>query len=718
MQDNSRNAARIERAERLHNEGLVCARDDRWKVALGKFRDAARLAPQLPHVHYRLGVALCRADRFDDAIKAFQDQVVMSPDHGPAIAEIGICLARTGRTAEGIPHLERGLRLFPNLPLAQYSLGLALLTENRRKEALRALDQSLLLDASNADAYRTRGLALTMDGQFDKAIDDLRAATALSSANAHAIIDLGLMFGRASQDQQAGQLFDAAAKAAPDLALAQYYHGHFLISHKRFEHGLSRIERAIALDPHHADSHVGRGYGLLGQGRVEDAVAAFRHARALKPDSAPIAGTLLFALQHKPGVDERELLIEHQRWARLHRRGVPHDRLLFNNAPDAQRRPRLGIVSADMHRHAVSFLTLPAFEELAGLGFPLFCYKTDQKRIDDDFSDRFKTVASSWRDISDMDDAQAIQQIMDDEIDILFDLSGHTAGNRLGVFERRAAPIQLGWAGYVGTVGMETYEGLIADAVEIPPGHDDFYVEPVIRLPDCYVSYQPPTDAPEIGPLPCLSQQAFTFGCFNRPAKLNSSVATTWGRILTALPDARLLIMYGGLDEPSTQKSLLDILAQGGIAPDRIELVGESEQAKLLQGYNRVDLALDPYPYSGGVTTLEAMWMGVPVITLTGDTFAGRHSSSHLTAAGLSHFCTGTEDDYVALAIAMAQQPDKLSELRVGLRHRVARSPLCDRVTFSRNMAAELQRLWSDWCGQRLAGRRFTDPNIQQAASH
>ncbi|WP_371425221.1 tetratricopeptide repeat protein [Tardiphaga sp.] len=705
----------MRRAERLQHQGIEHARDGQWKAALAAFGDAIRLAPDLPNLNFEFGVALCRADRFEDAITAFHRELHVSPKHGPAAAEIGTCLARTGRPAEGIPFLQRGLRLHPNMPLAQFSLGLALLTENRRREALEALDQALLLDASCADAYRTRGLALAMDGQLERAVEDLRAATALDSNNSNAIIELGRTFGLAAREREAGQLFETAARIAPHLALPQYYYGQYLINHRHFQRGLDHVERAIAIDPLYAENYIARGFGLLGQGRVEEAVGAFRHAAKLNPDSSQIAGTLLFALQHKPGVTERELFNEHKRWAELFRLSPPHDRLLFRNAPQPERKPKLGIVSADLHRHAAAFLTLPAFEQLAQIGFPIVCYKTDRKRIDDDFSERFKVAAVAWRDISDRDDAAVIEQITADGIDILFDLSGHTAGSRLGVFERRAAPIQLGWAGYVGTVGLDTYDGILADAVEIPPGHDDCYVEPVIRLPDCYVSYHPPIDAPSVGPLPSLVRQRFTFGCFNRPAKLNAAVAESWGRIFAQLPDAHLLMVYGGLDESATRAAVLRVLSRGGIDPERVELVGEKEQAGLVRAYRDVDLALDPFPYSGGVTTLEAMWMGVPVVTLVGDTFAGRHSASHLTAAGLPEFCAKTREDYVALAIDWSRRRNDLDALRGSLRARLASSPLCDAPRFAQNLARELIRLWADWCAARRAHAAEGEPLRQPA---
>jgi predicted O-linked N-acetylglucosamine transferase (SPINDLY family) len=248
-------------------------------------------------------------------------------------------------------------------------------------------------------------------------------------------------------------------------------------------------------------------------------------------------------------------------------------------------------------------------------------------------------------------------------------------------------------------VGLDTYDGIIADPIEIPLEHDAFYVEPVIRLPDCYVCYDPPVQAPEPGLLPFLRTGTFTFGCFNRPAKLNIDVARTWSRILERVPGARILMVYGAMNEKSTQDAVYRTLESGGVKRDRVDLVGETEQSKLLEAYaKKVDLALDPFPYSGGVTTLEAMWMGVPTVTFAGETFAGRHSATHLAAAGLGHFCTDSIKSYIDLAVEWTKRPHDLAALRVELRRRVAASPLNDHVRFGGHLDAALRRLWQDWC--------------------
>lgn len=684
---------------------MTAAKSDRWKLAAQHFSEAVELAPGQPNLNYVKGVALCRLDRFDDAIEAFRAELKVVPNHALAMTEIGTCLARTGRRGEGIAYLVDGLTINPRLAPAHYSLGLALLTDGHREEAIRALDNSISLDAGFADAYRTRGLAFAMGGEYDLAANDLRALIALDTKDYGAILQLGADFGKAAREKQAARLFEVAAKAAPHVALPQYVYGQFLINHRFYEKGLDYVARAIKLDPLKAEHYVARGFGLMGQGRIQDAVASYRKGGELAPDNAAVAGALLFALQHKPGVTKAELHREHSRWAALYRPGQPRDRYSFRNDPDQQRRLRIAVVSADLHGHAATFLALRAFEYLTVLGHELYCYKTDRKREDDNYSERYKLAAKSWRDVSDLDDAAFAAQIEQDGIDVLIDLSGHTAGNRLGVFAARAAPIQLTWAGYVGTLGLDTCDGVVSGPVEIPPEDEKYYVEPVFRMPDCYACYLPPDNAPDVAPLPGAASEHFTFGCFNRPAKVNEAVAAAWARILRAVPGSRIRMVYGGLNEKSTQDELLGVLSRGGFPTNRIDLIGDSKQEELLVRYGEVDLALDPFPYSGGVTTLEGMWMGVPSVTYRGDTFAGRHASAHLTAVGLQReFCAEDIDGYVELAVSWASRRDELAEIRRTLRDRVARSPLCDAPRFADNMSRELTRLWAGWC----EGRRKT----------
>jgi predicted O-linked N-acetylglucosamine transferase (SPINDLY family) len=692
----------VRRARRHHARGLKAAKSGRWEQAAREFEEAASTAPDQPDFNFALGGALSRLDRLEEALAAYRRELAILPGDAPSLAEFGGCLARLGRRSEAILCLEAVLQSRPDMPYAQYNLGVALLQENRRLEAVEALGRAIALNPNYADAHRLRGLAHAMGGEAEKAEIDLKAAAAIDDDDHEGLVFVADVLRRKSRDAEAARLFEMAARMAPNIAYPQFVFGHFLIAHRRYEEGMIYVDRALALDPRLPEAHAARGYGLLGQGRIDEAVACYRHAAALRPDDSHLAGNLLFALQHKPGVTKADLFDAHRKWAALYRPQAPRDRRSFQNDPLPERPLRIGLVSADMRRHAVTFLTLRAFEQLAARGYEIYCYKTDRKFADDDFSARYKAFARSWRDVTDLDDPAFTALIAEQKIDILLDLSGHTAGNRLGVFAMRAAPVQLSWAGYVGTIGLDSYDGVIADPVEIPPEHDAFYVEPVIRLPDCYVCYMPPPGAPDPGPLPVLGKKSFTFGCFNRPAKLNVGVARVWAQILERVPRSRLLLAYGGLQEVTTRESVYKVLESGGLTRDRVDLIGETEQSKLLELYaTRVDLALDPFPYSGGVTTLEAMWMGVPTVTLIGDTFAGRHSATHLTAAGLREFCCRTEEDYVALAAGWASRPRELAALRAGLRDRMRASPLDDAARFGVNLDRALRAEWRKWAAIR-----------------
>lgn len=692
------------RGKKHFEQGVDHTNHGRWKQALRDFEKAIFYAPNQPTYYYCYGVSLTHANRFGEAIKVFEKELAINPDHPSTLTEIGTCLGRMGRTKEGITYLERGLARWPNMVHAQFSLGLAYLNEKRTAEAILVFTKTLALDPSYVDAYRQRGFAYALQGNENDSVEDLWAAAALSKKDHETLVSLGVRLEMRQRDFDAGTLLEAAARMAPDRALPQAILGLYMINRRQCEEGLVYAERALELDPLLPNGHIALGFGLLGQGQIDEAVKAFRRAGELSPTDSTVAGSLLFALQHNPGVNEAEVHEAHTRWASLYRPAAgPKNRLAFANDPNPDRKLRIGIVSADLRGHAVTFLTLRAFEQLPNLGYEIFCYKTDGKMRDDKFSDRFKAISKSWKDISTLNDEKCSELLAEQGIDILFDLSGHTAGNRLSIFAQRSAPIQLSWAGYVGTTGLDTYEGIIADPVEVPVGREEFYVEPIVRLPDCYVCFEPNAKAPPVGPLPAQENETFTFGCFNRPAKINIEVARAWKHILDRVPNSTILLAYGNFKEDGTRKNITRIFEEAELPLERVEMLGEGDQIKLLAAYNRVDLALDPFPYSGGVTTLESIWMGVPVVTVVGETFAGRHSASHLTAAGLAQFCTTTIDAYVDMAVNWASRREELAELRRGLRDQVAASPLLDAERFARNLDEAMRGLWKDWCALKSA---------------
>jgi predicted O-linked N-acetylglucosamine transferase (SPINDLY family) len=331
--------------------------------------------------------------------------------------------------------------------------------------------------------------------------------------------------------------------------------------------------------------------------------------------------------------------------------------------------------------------------------FQTICYSDRVNK--DNLTARLESAAALWRDVYGLSDEALAQQIRSDQIDILFDLAGHTAGNRLLVFARKPAPIQITWAGYVGTTGLKAMDYILADRYEIPAEAESYYTERVLRMPDGYVCYEPPADAPAVAPLPALTQGAVTFGSFNNPAKITSPVIEVWAKLLQRLPQSRLVLKYRGMDDASLVGRLTEEFSSQGIEPGRIECLGWSPQRPLLAEYGRLDLALDPFPYNGGLTTCEALWMGVPVITCPGETFASRHSLSHLSNVGLTETIAKDLDAYVDLAVTWAMDLPRLAALRASLRPQMRASPLCDTQRFAENWMLILRNAWRDWCRQK-----------------
>jgi predicted O-linked N-acetylglucosamine transferase (SPINDLY family) len=307
---------------------------------------------------------------------------------------------------------------------------------------------------------------------------------------------------------------------------------------------------------------------------------------------------------------------------------------------------------------------------------------------------RIQASVSEWQDVFHVSEEQLAARIRKDQIDILFDLDGHSGRERLLVFARKPAPLQITWAGYVGTTGLAAIDYLLADRWHVPKDSEAFCREEVLRMPNGYVCYQPPSYSAEVAPLPAEQNGFVTFGSFNQPTKTNRHVVALWARVLKRVAGSRLLLKHRGFDDAAIREPILREFAAEGVDTARIELQGKSPHAALLAEYQRIDIGLDTFPYSGGLTTCEALWMGVPIVTLPGQTFAGRHSLSHLSNVGLTQTITASEQEYVDCAAALAGDLPRLAELRRALRQQMAASPLCDCRRFALDWSDLLTQAW------------------------
>ena len=369
----------------------------------------------------------------------------------------------------------------------------------------------------------------------------------------------------------------------------------------------------------------------------------------------------------------------------------PHEKTRNRRGP-----LRLGFVSADLGRHPVGYFLVRVLENLSPEQHETICYS--DRIVKDDLTVRLEAAATEWRDVFGTSDQRLAEQIHADRVDILFDLAGHTGHNRLLVFARRPAPIQITWIGYEGTTGLTAMDYLLADRHVVPEGTEHYYREHVLRMPEGYLCYDPPDAAPPVGPPPSQEKGYATFGSFNNLAKLTPEVVGVWAEILRRSPRAvGLEVSRPGRADRAGR--YFDLFAAHGVPPQRLVLLPASSYVEYLAAYNQVDVALDPFPFSGGVTTCEALWMGVPVITCPGETFASRHSLSHLSSVGLKETIARNMDEYVDLAVSLAGDPLRLAMLRAGLREQMAASPLCDGRRFASHLSSILRDVWQQRSG-------------------
>jgi predicted O-linked N-acetylglucosamine transferase (SPINDLY family) len=508
-------------------------------------------------------------------------------------------------------------------------------------------------------------------------------------------VNLGDALRRLREFEEAAACYRRALELDPARPAVYESLGNALGEQGKLEEAIACFRRALEIQPEFADAHNNLGNALKDQGRLTEAVACFHRALTLEPDHQT-AHTNLLLSQHYDATSTLESIAQaHARW----NQSLPAPLRAEHSWPDVDRAPnrrlRLGFVSPDLGGHPVGYFLLEVLKSLDRDDAATICYS--DRVMGDDMTAELRGMAGLWRDVPWLSDGELAAQIRADRIDVLFDLAGHTGGNRLLVFARKPAPIQITWMGYVGTTGLSEMDYLLADRYEVPEEYAQHYHEAVLWMPDDYVCYAPPPDAPPVGPLPSDDRGSITFASFNNPAKIGPPVVRTWATILRQVPNSRLLLKYLGFGDHGTQQYFHNLFRGEGIDPDRVELLGWSRHRELLQSYHRVDIGLDPFPYCGGLTTCEALWMGVPVVTCPGVTFASRHGLSHLSNVGLTETIACDLEQYAALAVALARDRPRLAALRAGLRPQMAASPLCNGPRFATHLMKLLRGVWQQW---------------------
>ena len=663
-------AAQPDHADAAFNLGVALRQMGEVGEAIAAYTLALRIKPDYPEVHYNLGNALMVQGKTDEAIVAYAQALRIKPSHAQAAA---------------------------NLSVAHSNRGVVLMEQRKYDEATAAFSQALALRPDYAEAHYNLGNVRKAQGELDHAARCYRQALRLNPNLAEVHSNLGNTLAELGRLDESIAVHAQAIAIKPDSAEVHYNLGNALKDRERLGEAASAYRRAIGLKADYAEAYANLGIVLMSQGRLDEAATAYAQAIALKPDDAATFSNRLVCLNYDDSQTPDRLSAAHREWDE--RYGAPATRpRAYANDRDPERRLKVGYVSPDFRAHSIAYFLTPLFEGRNRQAVEVFCY-ADVIRPDA-VTAHLSGLADHWYSTVGMPNDALAERIRADGIDILVDLAGHTAHNRLRVFARKPAPVQVTWLGYPNTTGLRAIDYRLVDDVTDPVGPaDDFASETLFRLADGFLCYSGSKAAPEPAPPPCLKTGVITFGSFNNPCKVSASTFNVWARLLTRLPDARLLLKGKPFADEAARNYLLARLGERGIAADRIQLVAWlPSSTSHLALYEQIDIALDPFPYNGTTTTCEALWMGIPVVTLRGERHAARVGASLLGQAGLPDLIAGSVDGYVGIALALAADPERLRDLRRSLRQRVMASSLGDGNGFAHKMEAAFRTMWRNWC--------------------
>lgn len=699
------------------------------KDALTALRKAVELLPEDAAAHSNLGDALHSLGQYEDAATNYLIALKVDPNIAETHVNLGNALKAQGKLADAEASYQQALRLRPEFAEAHYNLGIALRECGRLEEAEVKLRRATQINTLFGEAHVELGSTLKEMGRLDDAEATFRQAIQLIPTLAEAHANLGATLRSLSRPSEAEACFRHALLINPELAEAHSNLGAALRDLSRASEAEASFRQALRIDPELVDAHSGLGAALRDLDRFEEAVISSRAALRINPSSAEAQNNLgvllsdlgqfeeaelclrqaiqidpmfveaysnrLFHLSHMEAVDSKTLFDEHLKFAAQFEAPFIPNWPLHTNLRIPDRTLRVGFVSADLRTHPVASFLEPVLASLAG-GLKLSLYAYHNHSYEDEVSQRLKIYVSHWRSIVGLSDEAAAKRIIEDRIDILIDLSGHTAKHRLLTFARKPAPIQLSWIGYAGTTGLRSMDYYMADRFFLPSGIlDDQFSEKIVRT-SASNPFLPFKDAPLVNDLPAIRNGYLTFGSFNFARKLSLSVIALWAEVLRAVPDARMLI--GGMHSLAEVDKLVNRFALDGITRDRLSFHQRCAMEDYLKLHHQVDLCLDTFPYPGATTSCHALWMGVPTLTMTGETLVSRVGASLQNHAGLAQFVVNNKIDFVERALYWSCNNMELATIRAELRDKFSKSGMGQPGAIAASFDHALRVMWRRWC--------------------
>jgi predicted O-linked N-acetylglucosamine transferase (SPINDLY family) len=712
----------LARALALHQNGLLADAQVLYKEILRK------IPAQFDALHL-LGVSEMQIGHLEAAERLMRRAVLVDPRSAPAHSNLGHLLTQTRRVEEALACFDKAIALKADYAEALFNRGHALAELKRFEAAIASYDRAIALKPDFADAENNRGVALRALHRPEEALAGYDRAIALRPGYAEALNNRGTALFDLRRFEEAVASYDEALSLKTDCADVWCNHGEALYSLERFDEALASYDRALAVDPNLVAAWLGRanilrtsrvleafaacgralaiepnsprGLTLLGQchaiqGDSEQAVACYDRALAVKPDDEYALSSKIFALDFSGNAGfARQQAARASWWREIGSPIAARSRLHHDNDPDPARRIVLGYVSSDFKKHSAAFGFSPVLKHHDRTRFEVVCYACSPK--EDAVTGYFQQIADKWRSASQWSDDRLADTIRADKVDILIDLSGHSSGNRLRTFARKPAPIQVtAWGHSTGT-GLATIDYLFSDPVAIPTAARHLFAEKIHDLP-CLVIIEPPVSEQRSQEPPVLSKGHVTYGVFNRIDKISDEAVRVWARILQADVEARLLIKHSAVDDPSVRLALSDRFVRHGISTDRIHMLGASSRPEHIAALEQVDICLDTFPQNGGVSTWEALHVGVPVVAKLGNGVSSRLSGAILSAIGMTEWVAADDDEYAQIALKFASMPDRLRTIRHELPERIATTSGCDPAGYTAAVERAYRTMWEDYC--------------------
>jgi len=634
------------------------------------------------------GAVLKGLGQLDASVEAYNTALAIKPDYAEAYNNMGVALKQQGKLEGAIEAHNKALAIKPDYAEAYYNIGAPLQDQGKLEEAIEAYKKALAVKPDYAEAYNNMGVAFKDQSKLEEAIEAYNKALAIKPDYADADYNMGNALQEQGNLEEAIEAYNKALAIKPDYAGAYSNMGIALQEQGKLEDAIRAYNKALAIKPDYAETYNNMGIALKDRGELEEAIGAYNKALAIKPNYAEAYSNLLFCSSstqyHTP--------VQHLKLAKGYN-NIVSPKFQFNHHQIhsvSALKLRIGFVSGDLHSHPVAYFLINLFKNIDKNHFEIVVFSNSNKVSDE--TGLLREHTAKWYYISNLPDADVAQLIYENSIDILIDLSGHTAKNRLPVFSYRPARLQMTWLGYFSTTGLNEIDYIIGDKFVLPVESKNHFSEDFALLPDSYLCFSPPEYDTPVAPTPAIENNFITFGCFNNAKKINDKVIKAWSTILKNTPGSKIYLK--GKNYVSDRVNYINkCFEENGIGVNRILIDGPCSRQALFESYNKVDIALDPFPYPGGTTTSEALWMGVPTVTKKGTHFISNVGQSVSVNSGNHHLSVASIEEYIQMCTSLAEDIKKLNRDRLERRARISQSPLFDGHLFGKQFGELMRKL-------------------------